>query len=85
MVNGTWKPVKAGSQFLTPSESRYATIELEALGACWAMKECNMYLQGLPHFTLVTNHQPLIPILNSKEISDVENLRLQRLMMKMLP
>ena len=85
MVNGTWKPVQAGSRFLTPAESRYAMIELEALGACWAMKKCNMYLQGLPYFTLVTDHQPLIPILNSKGISDVENPRLQRLMMKMLP
>ena len=60
-------------------------IELEALGACWAMKKCDMFLRGLPHFKLVTDHQPLIPILNSKGIADVENPRLQRLMMKMLP
>ena len=85
MVDGVWKPVQAGSRFLTPAESRYAMIELEALGACWAMKKCNMFLQGLPHFTLVTDHQPLIPILNSKGVADVDNSRLQRLMMKMLP
>ena len=60
-------------------------IELEALAACWAMKKCNMFVQGLPHFTLLTDHQPLIPILNSMGIADVENPRLQRLMMKMLP
>ena len=60
-------------------------IELEALGACWAMKKCDMFLQGLPHFKLVTDHQPLIPILNSKGIADVDNPRLQRLMRKMLP
>ena len=85
MVDGIWKPVQAGSRFLTPTESRYAMIELEALGACWAMKKCDMFLQGLPHFKLVTDHQPLIPILNSKGIADVDNPRLQRLMMKMLP
>ena len=85
MVDGIWKPVQAGSRFLTPTESRYAMIELEALGACWAMKKCNMFLQGLPHFKLVTYHQHLIPILSSKAIADVDNPRLQVLMMKMLP
>ena len=60
-------------------------IELEVLAACCAMKKCNMSVQGLPHFTLLTDHQPLIPILNSMGIADVENPRLQRLMMKMLP
>ena len=85
LVNDVWKPVQAGSRFLTPAESRYAMIELEALATCWAMKKCNMFVQGLPHFTLLTDHQPLIPILNSMGIADVENPRLQRLMMKMLP
>ena len=85
MVDNVWKPVKAGSRFLTPAESRYAMIELEALSACRAMKKCNMFVQGLPNFTLLTDHQPLIPILNSMGIADGENLRLQRLMMKMLP
>ena len=85
MVDGIWKPVQAGSRFLTPTESRYTMIELEALAACWAMNKCDMFLRGLPHFKLVTDHQPLIPILNSKGIADVDNTRLQRLMMKMLP
>ena len=85
MVDGVWKPVQAGSRFLTPTESRYAMIELEALAACWAMQKCNIFLQGLPHFKHVTDHQPLIPILTSKGIADVENPCLQRLLMKMLP
>ena len=85
MVDGVWKPVQAGSRFLTAIKSGNAMIGLEALGACWAMKKCDMFLRGLPHLKLVTDHQPLIPILNSKGIADVENHRLQRLMMKMLP
>ena len=61
-------------------------IELEALGTCWAMKKCDIFLCGVPHFKLITDHhQPLIPTLNSKRIADVENPHLQRLMMKMLP
>ena len=60
-------------------------IELEALAVCWAMKTYNMLVQGLPHFTLLTDHKPLIPILNFMGIADVENPQLRRLMMKMLP
>jgi hypothetical protein len=37
------------------------------------MKKCDMFLRGLPHFKLVTDHQPLIPILNSSGIADVES------------
>ena len=85
MVDGVWKPVQAGSRFLTPTESGYAMIGLEALDACWATKKCDMFLRGLPHFKLVTDYQTVIPILNSKGIADVENPLLQRLMMKMLP
>ena len=85
MVNNIWKPVQAGSRFLIPTESPCAMIELEDFAACWAMKICNMFVQGLPHFDLLTDHQPLISILNSMGIADAENLRLQRLMMKMIP
>ena len=49
------------------------------------MNKCNMLVQGLPHFTLLTDQQPLIPILNFMGIEDAVNLRLQRLMMKMMP
>ena len=64
------KPVHA-SGFQIPTESRCAMIELEALGACWAMKKCDMFLRGLPHFKLITYHQLFIPILISKGIADV--------------
>ena len=77
--------MQAGSRFLTPAESPYVMIELGALSACWAMNKCNMFVQGLPHFTRLTDHKPPIPKLNSMRIANAENLRLQRLMMKMLP
>ena len=47
-----WHMVEAGSRFITDTESRYAMVELELMGAAWAMKKCRMYLLGLPHFTL---------------------------------
>jgi len=38
-----------------------------------------MFLGGLQHFTVVTDHNPLIPILNSHRLDEVENSQLQRL------
>ena len=37
---GHWRLIQAGSRFLSDAETRYAMIELECLGAAWAMKEC---------------------------------------------
>ena len=71
--------IQCGSRFLTDCESRYSTIELELLAVVWAMSKCRMYLLGLQHFTLMTDHRPLIPILNSYTLDAVENPRLQRM------
>ena len=77
--------VQCGSRFLTGAESRYSTIELELLATAWAMSKCKLYLLGLQHFTLMTDHRPLIPILNSYTLDAVENPRLQRLKEKLSP
>ena len=74
MVNCEWQTVQAGSRFLTDAESRYAVIELECLAVAWAIKKCNIFLAGINHFTVVTDHNPLIPILNTHRL---ENPRLQ--------
>ena len=55
-----WNIVQAGSRFLTDLESRYAVIELECMAGAWSIKKCNLFLAGLPHFTVVTDHNPLI-------------------------
>ena len=74
-----WSLIQAGSRFLSEAESRYATIELELLAVAWAITKCKMFLAGLQHFSVVTNHNPLIPILNSRRLEEIENPRLQRL------
>ena len=60
-------------------ESRYAVIELECLAVAWSIKKYNLFLVGLPHFIVVTDHNPLIPILNMHRLDEIENPRLQRL------
>ena len=64
---GIWTLIQAGSRFLTDTESRYAVIELEMLAVCWAVCKCKLFLAGLQHFTVVTDHNPLIPIMNSRQ------------------
>ena len=77
--DGKWTLTQAGSRFLSDAESRYAIIELEMLAVCWAILKCHTFLAGLQHFQVVTDHNPLIPILNSHRLDEIENPRLQRL------
>ncbi|XP_050706255.1 uncharacterized protein LOC126991577 [Eriocheir sinensis] len=76
---GKFRLVQCGSRFLTDTEIRYATIEMELLAVVWAMSKCKFYLIGLQHFDLITDHRPLVPILNSYTLDAVENPRHQRL------
>ena len=81
---GTWNLIQAGSCFLTDTESRYAVIELEMLAVYWAISKCRMFLTGLQHFIILTDHNPLIPILNNHCLDELENPRLQRLKTRLM-
>ena len=54
-------------------------VELEMKGVEWAVKKCHLYLAGMQDFTVVVDHQALIPILNKFTLDAVENPRLQRM------
>ena len=41
-------------------------------------------MAGLPHFKILTDHNPLLSILNNKRLDEIENPRLQRLRMKIV-
>ena len=70
------------TSWVAQAETRYATIELEAFAVAWAIKKCRLFLAGIPCFQIVTDHRPLVPILNSKTLDEINNQRLQRLRMK---
>jgi hypothetical protein len=80
-ADAKWTVVQAGSRFLSSAESRYAMIELECLAAAWGMHKCRQFPEGLP--SLVTDHKPLIPILNSYALDKLDNPRLLQLWLKM--
>ena len=57
--DGSISIITCGSKALTPTQQRYATVELECLGILWAVRNCEFYLKDLPLFTVMTDHKPL--------------------------
>ena len=54
------------------------------LAVCWAIMKCRVFLAGLQHFDIATDHNPLIPILNTRRLDEVENPRLQHLKSRLM-
>ena len=71
--------IRCGSRSLSPAETRYAPIELEATAIEWAIRRSKLYLLGCS-FTVRTDHKPLVGIFRRK---DTENPRLQRILAKL--
>ena len=48
------------------------------------MRKCRLFIIGIPHLDLVVDHRLLVPIINRKNLYEIENPRLQRLREKIL-
>ena len=78
-----WSLIQCGSASLTPTQTRYATIELECMAIQWAIQKCSYYLRGLETFEVWTDHKPLVGIFQ-KSICDPENPQLIRMTEKIM-
>ncbi|QQP40025.1 Uncharacterized protein FKW44_013925 [Caligus rogercresseyi] len=79
-----WRLIQCGSRFLKDVETSYAMVELEALAIYWAIKKTETYLAGLPFFTVVTDHSPLISLFNKFTIDCIDNPRVQNYRTKLM-
>ena len=69
--------IQCGSRSLIPAEKNYVAIELECLAISWAIGKCSFFLKGIPHFSVITDHRPLLGTF-SKPLSGLLNPRLVR-------
>ena len=80
--NGLLHPVAYASRSLTPTEQRYAQIEKEALAVTWSLEHWYDLLVGM-HFSVQTDHKPLVPLFSTKTIDELP-LRVQRFKMRLM-
>ena len=60
--------VACTSRSLNKHEAEYSSFKGEMLAACWACKIFIVYVLGL-HFTLVTDHQPLLWMFSTSNVT----------------
>ncbi|PIO61805.1 reverse transcriptase, partial [Teladorsagia circumcincta] len=78
LPNGSEKVVYHASRCLTPAQKNYSQIEKEALALIFAVQKFHRFVYGR-HFTLKTDHKPLVAIFgNKKGIPVYSANRLQR-------
>ena len=56
------------TQFTSPVETRYSPTEGELLAVMWALDNAKSFVLGWPNVTKITNHKPLLDVLNNRDL-----------------
>ena len=70
--------ILCGSASLSPTQSRYSTVELECLAIVHAIQKCHYYLAGIARFEVWTDHRPLVGAFE-KHLHLLQNQRLMKM------
>ena len=76
---GGWVLITCGSRFCTAAESRYHPIEGELLGITYTLEKTAYYTLGSEKLLLLVDHKPLLGLLSTRDIGEIENPRLLHL------
>ena len=60
-----WEVVRYDSRPVEPAEKNYSQIEIESAAIEWANTKYRIYLLGLPHYLIATDHKPLVSLYNT--------------------
>ena len=63
MPDGSERPIGYASRSLSPAEKNYSQLEREGLACVFGVQKFHSYIFGR-HFELVTDHKPLLALLN---------------------
>ena len=74
-----WKLIFAGSRFTLSPESRYSPTDGEALAVSWSLRHSKMFTLGCNNLHISVDHKPLLGIRNDRDLSSIQNPRLQHL------
>lgn len=76
--DGSERPIAYASRTLSNSEKKYGQIEKEGLACVYGVRKFHCFVYGR-HFSLITDHKPLLSLFNGKKpISPQSSARIQR-------
>ena len=78
-----WEPVFYTSRSLTDTEQRFAQVKKEALAVTWCCEKFEVFLMGLPTFSVETDHRPLLALMKTKLLDELTP-HIQRFRMRMV-